>query len=114
MERINSTFARIYDIVRRIPAGRLATYGQVARLAGSGAREVGYALAQLRDDDVPWHRVINAKGEISLRQGKELQRVLLEQEGVQFSETGRVDLGFYGWTFPPDSVQSAGISSYGK
>ena len=92
-----STYARIYALVREIPEGRVATYGQIARLADCGARQVGYALAALRDDTVPWFRVINAKGEISLRHGRELQKSLLEQEGVCFSETGRVDLGKFGW-----------------
>ncbi len=101
------TYARIYKVVRRIPKGRVATYGQVASLAGLGghARQVGYALSALADDDprqkgVPWHRVINTRGEISVREapGSDLdQRRALEAEGVQFSATGRVSLERYRW-----------------
>jgi TDG/mug DNA glycosylase family protein len=94
--------ARIYDVVRRVPRGRVATYGEVARLAGipSHARQVGYALAALRGSDVPWHRVINAKGEVSPRAEpgwEEVQRKLLEREGVVFDAHGRVSLERFGW-----------------
>ena len=94
----------IWSVVRRIPRGRVATYGQIAELAGlSGhARQVGYALHNLPDrSDVPWHRVINARGEISPRTGgdsHELQRMLLEAEGVRFTPSARVDLQRYSWT----------------
>jgi methylated-DNA-protein-cysteine methyltransferase-like protein len=96
---------RIYAVVRRIPAGRVATYGQVARLAGlaGGARQVGYALHALdsrREGDVPWQRVINARGEISARREpgwERAQRALLEREGVEFDGRGRVDLARHGW-----------------
>ncbi|NJK54320.1 MAG: MGMT family protein [Leptolyngbyaceae cyanobacterium SU_3_3] len=92
-----SSYDRIYEVVRQIPVGQVATYGQVAELANlSGrARVVGYALfrVDLRSD-IPWHRVINAKGEISespFRQGGDyLQRSLLEAEGVKFSKSGKV------------------------
>jgi methylated-DNA-protein-cysteine methyltransferase-like protein len=102
-----SSHARIYDVVRRIPRGRVATYGSVAHEAGltGRARQVGYALAALGDaaggDDVPWHRVINARGEVSARSGgptfERLQRTLLEAESVVFGEGGRIDLDRYGW-----------------
>jgi methylated-DNA-protein-cysteine methyltransferase-like protein len=97
------TYARIYAIVKRIPRGRVATYGQVATLAGldGHARQVGYALHSLPDKiDIPWHRVINARGEISPRSAgdsHELQRMLLEEEGVEFSLDGRVELKKYRW-----------------
>lgn len=101
-----STFyEEVYALVGRIPAGRVMTYGQVALELGApaAARAVGYALAWLPlDSDVPWWRVINARGEISLRgraEGAELQRALLEREGVEFSAEGRVALGRYRW-FP--------------
>jgi methylated-DNA-protein-cysteine methyltransferase-like protein len=93
----------VYRIVRRIPAGLVATYGQVAALAGmpGAARQVGWALSALdASDDVPWHRVINAQGEISPRGAPEagdLQRALLESEGVELSSQGRIDLGRYAW-----------------
>jgi methylated-DNA-protein-cysteine methyltransferase related protein len=95
--------ARVYAAVRRIPRGRVATYGQIAAIAGLGrmARQVGYALYGLPDDTtVPWHRVINARGEISRRRvpGSELeQRVRLELEGVRFNARGRVPLKLYVW-----------------
>ena len=103
----DGTYARIYKVVRRIPRGRVATYGQVAALAGLGghARQVGYALSALSDEDprhmgVPWHRVINARGEISVREepGSDLlQRRALEAEGVTFGTSGRVSLERYRW-----------------
>lgn len=91
---------RIYDAVRRIPPGMVATYGQIAYLIGmpKAAREVGWALAALRnnlvDRPVPWQRVVNAKGEI--RTGNEQIR-LLEEEGVEIGANGRIDLKRFGW-----------------
>jgi len=101
MERNN--YDRIYAVVRRIPRGRVATYGQVAALAGldGHARQVGYALHALpTDNELPWHRVVNARGEVSPRSGgdsHELQRMLLEAEGVEFDARGRMDLKRFGW-----------------
>lgn len=107
-----SSYDAIYAVVRQIPAGHVATYGQVAELAnlGRGARLVGYALYRVTHDlAVPWHRVINAKGEISespFRHGDDqLQRHLLEQEGVQFSAAGKVSLATYRWQ-PPSDLRS--------
>jgi methylated-DNA-protein-cysteine methyltransferase-like protein len=103
MARAASGYDRIYEIVRRIPRGRVATYGQVARLAGlpGHARQVGYALHALSDESgVPWHRVINARGEISLRREPGwdgVQRQFLEREGVAFDSGGRVSLERHGW-----------------
>jgi methylated-DNA-protein-cysteine methyltransferase-like protein len=94
--------ARIYAVIRRVPHGRVATYGQVAELAGlrGQARLVGYALAALdADSDVPWHRVVNARGAISLPPAGHpalLQRARLEAEGVTF-EGGRVPLDRCRW-----------------
>ncbi len=103
-----SSYQRIYDVVRRIPEGRVATYGQVAALAGlpGHARQVGYALHALPEgSDVPWQRVINARGEVSQRSGpgweEGYQRHLLEEEGVVFDLRGRVDLKRFRWR-PPD------------
>lgn len=102
--RPSRTYLRIYAIVRRIPCGRVATYGQVAALAGlpGHARQVGYALHALpRGTRLPWHRVINAKGEVSRRRrpGDELsQRLLLEREGVRFDARGRVALARLRWS----------------
>jgi methylated-DNA-protein-cysteine methyltransferase related protein len=105
------SYSRIYKTVKRIPRGRVATYGQIATLAGldGHARQVGYALHSLPDrSDVPWHRVINAKGEISPRSAgdsHELQRMLLEEEGIVFSMDGRVDLKRYRWSRSADVAE---------
>jgi methylated-DNA-protein-cysteine methyltransferase-like protein len=98
----------IYRVVQEIPTGRVMTYGQVAARAGmvGAARQVGWALAALGSrDDVPWQRVINARGEISDRgepEWADLQRGLLESEGVELDARGRVDLERFGW--PPRSA----------
>ncbi len=99
-----STYEQFYEVARRIPAGRVTTYGSVAREAGleGRARQVGYAMAALSEHhDVPWHRVVNARGEVSRRSGgsafEQIQRVLLEAEGVAFDERGRIDLDRFGW-----------------
>ena len=90
-------------MVRRIPRGRVATYGQVAELAGlpGHARQVGYALHALSDRSaLPWHRVVNAVGAVSPRAvpGFEVeQRIRLEMEGVLFNARGRVPLARYRW-----------------
>ena len=96
------SYKKIYEIVSRIPPGKVATYGQVAKLAGipGQARQVGYALSALNDSSVPWHRVINAKGEISLRSDsvyETLQRDLLEDENIQFTAEGKISLEAYRW-----------------
>jgi len=103
---MTTLYADVHDLVRRIPAGRVATYGDVARLLGRPrvARQVGYALAALDSDtDVPWHRVVNAQGRISPRGSggsDELQRLLLEDEGVHFDDDDRIDLARFGWSGP--------------
>src|SRR5512139_2813052 len=99
----NQFFAQVYEVVRRIPPGKVATYGQIARLLGHprGARTVGWALHSIPEGShVPWYRVINAQGAVSLEAcapGEATQRELLEEEGVAFDEHGRVDLKVYGW-----------------
>lgn len=96
-------FDQIHEVVRRIPPGKVATYGQIARLLGQprAARTVGWALrATPEGSDLPWQRVINARGTVSFAAGSpgaELQRALLEEEGIAFDEQGRVDLKVYGW-----------------
>ncbi len=103
----NPLRTRIYEVVRRIPVGQVATYGQVARLAGvrGHARQVGYALHDLPEgSDVPWHRVINARGEISLRSSSGAdheQRRLLEEEGIDFGSGGRIELSRHRWRAHP-------------
>lgn len=95
-------FELVYRVVRRIPPGQVATYGQVARILGMprGARTVGWALRALPEGSgVPWQRVVNARGGISFSPGgyaASVQQALLEEEGVVF-ERGRIDLRVYGW-----------------
>ncbi len=98
---------RVYKRVRQVPEGHVTTYGDVAAALGSPrvARHVGWALAALRDEDVPWHRVINAKARISFKGDTpraELQRTRLEAEGVVFDERGRVPLNRLRWVFEVD------------
>ena len=94
-------FSRVYDLVRRIPRGRIISYGAIARALGMprGARAVGWALSAC-PSDVPWHRVVNAQGKISWRPGDGYvrQRTLLRREGVRFSRAGRIDFEKFGWT----------------
>jgi methylated-DNA-protein-cysteine methyltransferase-like protein len=104
---MHRTYERIYAVVRRIPRGRVATYGQVAILARmpGRARQVGYALGALGPKSrVPWHRVINAKGEVSPRADpmyEGLQRALLEAEGIRFDAASRVSFSRFGWRATP-------------
>ena len=96
-------YLKFYTIVSQIPKGLVATYGQVATLAGyhGQARQVGYALNSLTDDfDVPWQRVVNAKGQISVRADpifEQIQRQILESEGIIFDHNNRIDLSIYQW-----------------
>ena len=100
--RSENQFEQVYALVREIPRGKVASYGQIARWLGwpRGARTVGWALRALHTDDVPWHRVVNSQGRVSLRNDDGLQRALLEAEGIVFDTTGRIDLKSYGWTGP--------------
>lgn len=105
--RTPSAWAAIYAQVQRIPYGRVATYGQIAALAGKprGARQVGYALYALPvDSSLPWHRVVNHRGAISQRaesDAAEEQQLLLEAEGLNIGDNGCVDLRRYRWTPEP-------------
>jgi methylated-DNA-protein-cysteine methyltransferase-like protein len=101
---VDCFFRKVHRIVALIPAGTVMTYGQIAAMAGNtrASRAVGYALRALPEGtDIPWHRVVNSRGEISFRktlQGDDdrvLQRILLESEGVIFNELSRVDLEKY-------------------
>ena len=101
-------YLRIDALVRNIPEGQVATYGQIAKLLGAcGARQVGYAMSSLDDDsDVPWHRLINSQGRISVRDGTEghtLQRIILEAEGIIFKGKDKIDLETYRWQGPEKS-----------
>ena len=98
-------YERIYAVVKEIPAGKVATYGQIAGIVGGcTARMVGYAMAALNfDTDVPWQRVINAQGKVSPRSsgiGSALQRQLLEAEGIEFDHQHRVDFSRVRWSGP--------------
>ncbi len=93
-------FSNVYTLVSKIPRDKVVTYGQLARALGMphGARTVGWAMRAC-DDDVPWHRVVNAQGKISLRptNGYHEQRLRLKEEGVKFNRDGKIDLKKYGW-----------------
>ena len=100
-----SSYETIYAVVRQIPYGKVATYGQIAELANMPGkpRVVGYALfrVDLGVADIPWHRVVNFKGEISyspMRNGADkTQKFLLEAEGIEFSNKGKINLHKYLW-----------------
>ena len=100
---LSPAYLAIYAAVMRIPRGSVATYGQIAMAADlpGRARQVGYALHALPDGSpVPWQRVVNARGEISLSThggAGEHQRQLLRAEGIEFNRRGRIDLGLFSW-----------------
>jgi methylated-DNA-protein-cysteine methyltransferase-like protein len=107
----STSYDRIYAAVRDIPRGRVSTYGSIARLAGldGQARLVGYALSALRDGtSVPWHRVINAQGRLSLERAASssgiAQRIRLQREGISVDAAGRVSLARFGWRVRTASV----------
>lgn len=118
--------AQVWEIVRQIPEGKVATYGQIAGLIrppggmaaadyrAFGARWVGGAMAAC-PEGVPWQRVINAQGKISIRKGSSghlVQRELLENEGVVFDGRERVDLERYGWEGPsPEWLKDRGLAA---
>ena len=95
-------YQQIHEIIRLIPSGKVATYGQIAEIVGGcTARIVGYATSAIPvDSDIPWQRVINYKGKISSRSrgsGELLQQELLEGEGIQFDQSGKTNLKYYRW-----------------
>ena len=101
-------YQHFYTVIKRIPAGQVATYRQIAQLAGEDdIRQIGYALAAVNDASVPWHRVVNSNGEISHRANKsgerERQRQLLLAEGVEFIGEYTIPMQRFGWQeTPPD------------
>lgn len=108
MARPSYSYQHIYDTVSRIPCGRVATYGQIAKIAGmpGQARLVGYALSALDAwSAVPWHRVVNARGEVSPRSNGSMlevsQRIRLENEGITFDSAGRIPLPELQWLPEP-------------
>ena len=93
---------KVIELIREIPKGRVATYGFIAALAGNprAARQVARVLHSCsRKEVLPWHRVVNREGRISLKlfQGYEIQKQLLEDEGVLFDQKGRIDLNIFLW-----------------
>ena len=109
MDKKSHLYERIYEMVRLIPPGKVTTYGRIAELVGGcSARMVGYAMAALKRGgapDVPWQRVINAKGQISVHGdgiGNAMQRIILEEESVVFDVKDRVDFSQFGWAGPDD------------
>ena len=108
---LHHPYAAVYAVVKKIPRGKVATYGQIALLAGMprAARQVGLALRIAPGSiKIPWHRVINAQGQISMRQhdwqsgGDDYQRALLENEGIEFNAAGKINLKKFRW-LPPSS-----------
>ncbi len=104
MDALTEFSDRVYWLVQQVPSGAVATYGQIATFAGSprAARAVGNLMRQSlkRDVEVPWHRVINARGAISSKGDSpraELQRRLLQAEGITFDDRGRCDLQALRW-----------------
>ncbi len=100
-DKIN-TFEKVYNLVRKIPKGKVATYGQIALMIGNPklSRVVGYAMSSCPYNDVPCHRIVNRLGELAKsfgESGNELQKYLLEKEGVKFNKNNRINLEKYGW-----------------
>jgi len=101
---------RVYEIVRRIPEGRVMTYGQIAEILGEGytPRTVGFVMHAANEETTPWHRVINSQGACSTGRvilPPDKQQKMLEAEGIVFDARGRCDLGRYRWT--PEEVERA-------
>lgn len=105
MARTYSTFPAIYELVKEIPKGQVASYGMIASLIpGATARIVGFATAATpAGQDIPWQRVINSAGKVSERDGAARQRARLEAEGIKFSKSGKVDWGAYRWQGPSEA-----------
>ena len=102
--KASSLYQCIYALVKQIPPGYVCTYACLGKKAGCTARTVGFALSALpARNDVPWQRIVNSRGKISVRAdggSNLLQRDLLEIEGVCFDKTSRIDLNVHGWNFP--------------
>ena len=97
----DSVYTQIYNTVKKIPPGKVASYGRIARMVGCGPRQVGYAMSTVPyDQNIPWHRVINSQGKISSRgegDGETEQHQRLVQEGVTFNGSGKIDFEKFGW-----------------
>ena len=101
MKKKSKVYEQIYQLVQLIPTGRVSTYGKIALTLGCSARQVGYAMSIApSDQNIPWQRVVNSQGLISNRSNgfpDPIQRTLLEQEGIDFNEKGRIDLTQFEW-----------------
>ena len=99
-----NTHSRIFRVVSIVPCGRVATYGQIAGIVGSSPRQVGYAMAALdSNSNIPWQRIINHRGKISLRKNGKVddeQYLKLCEEGIVFDSNGTISLSRYGWHGP--------------
>ena len=109
----------VYTLVRQIPPGKVLSYGRVAQLIGvpNGAREVGWALSVLKSDDVPWHRVVNAQGRVSIKGSPEaaaMQRARLEAEGIAFNERDALDMTQHLWYPAPPEVDAILCAARGE
>ena len=109
-------FDLIYDTIRQIPPGKIASYGQISKIVGRcSAQMIGFALAALRENpgvpEVPWYRVVNSAGRVALtgEYGVNMQRTLLEQEGVEFNAEGVIDFHRFGWLGAPPSFKLKGV-----
>lgn len=102
--RTYSTFPAIYLLIKEIPRGQVASYGMIASLIpGATARIVGFATAATPPEEgIPWQRVINSQGKISERDGAARQRARLEAEGIEFSQSGKVNWANHRWQGPSD------------
>lgn len=105
MTRTYASFPAIYDLVKEIPAGQVASYGMIASLLpGVTPRIVGFAMAATPSGDgIPWQRVINSAGKISDRDGAVRQRARLEEEGIRFRASGKVDWAAHRWQGPSEA-----------
>ena len=100
---MGKVFEQVYDLVKKVPKGKVVTYGQVSeQIISCTPRVVGYAMAAVEDPGIPWQRVINSKGEVSPRvwgDGSVTQQEILISEGVQFNQKGKVDLKKFQFVF---------------
>ncbi len=107
MSEISNLYKSIYEIAAQVPYGKVISYGQIARMVGCGARQVGYAMAALKSGshpDIPWQRVINSQGKVSVHGdgiGNSMQMELLKGEGILFDREGRVAGVEFWWVGKP-------------
>ncbi len=107
-----ASFAAIYSLIRQIPVGQVASYGMIASLLpGVTARIVGFATAATPEgENIPWHRVINSQGKVSERPGAARQVARLQDEGIIFNKSGKLDWQQYRWQGPSETwLEEAGV-----